>query len=244
MHTTTTSTALRKLAVAAMALTVTTGIVVTGASPAAAYTPAFSFGGLADWDRDGHQDVVARDGSGRLWLYPGQSKRGYSSAARVQIGNGWGTYTIGGIADWDRDGHQDIVGRDNYTGNLWLYPGQSKRGYSSIARVQIGNGWGTYAINGLRDWDRDGHQDIVARDSTGNLWLYPGQSKRGYSSAARVQIGNGWNTYTISGIADWDRDGHQDIVGRDNYTGNLWLYPGQSKRGYSSLPRVQIGNGW
>ena len=45
------------------------------------------------------------------------------------------------LADWDRDGHQDIVARDNTTGNLWLYRGQSARGYSSYARVQIGNGW-------------------------------------------------------------------------------------------------------
>ena len=33
--------------------------------------------------------IVARDGTGRLWLYLGQSKRGPSGAGRVQIGNGW-----------------------------------------------------------------------------------------------------------------------------------------------------------
>jgi uncharacterized protein YktB (UPF0637 family) len=202
--------------------------------------------GVADWDGDGHQDIVARENaSGNLWLYPGESKRGYSSAQRVQIGNGWGGYTPLGVADWDGDGHQDIVARENTSGNVWLYPGEGKRGYSSAQRVQIGNGWNGYTVFGLTDWDRDGHQDIVARENaTGNLWLYPGEGKRGYSNAPRVQIGNGWSGYTAFGLVDWDHDGHQDIVTRENASGNVWLYPGESKRGYSTAPRVQIGNGW
>ncbi len=205
------------------------------------WTP-FTYAGVADWDRDGHQDIVARDGGGLLWLYPGQSKRGYSSATPVQIGNGWGGFTFAGIADWDRDGHQDIVAR-NSSGLLMLYPGQSRRGYSSVQPVQIGNGWSPYAFAGVADWDRDGHQDIVARDGGGLLWLYPGQSKRGYSSAQPVQIGNGWGPYTFADVTDWDRDGHQDIVARDG-SALLWLYAGQSKRGYSTAGRTQIGNGW
>ena len=52
-----------------------------------------------------------------------------------------GMYTFFGLADWDRDGHQDIVARENATGHLWLYPSESKRRYSSAQRVQIGNGW-------------------------------------------------------------------------------------------------------
>ena len=203
---------------------------------------SYRFAGLADWDRDGHQDIVARDADGVLWLYPGASTRAYSKAERVQIGNGWNGYTFAGLADWDRDGHQDIVARDT-AGVLWLYPGMSTRGYSTAERVQIGNGWDGYTFAGLADWDRDGHADIVARDAAGLLWLYPGMSTRGYSRADRVQIGNGWGGYTFAGVADWDRDGHQDIVARDD-AGLLWLYPGMSTRGYSTVDRVQIGNGW
>jgi len=101
-----------------------------------------TFAGIADYDRDGHRDIVARDnGTGRLWLYPGQSRRGYSDLGRFEIGNGWNGMTFAGIADYDRDGHQDIVARDNGTGRLWLYPGQSTRGYSGFGRYEIGNGW-------------------------------------------------------------------------------------------------------
>ncbi|GLW98481.1 VCBS repeat-containing protein [Microtetraspora sp. NBRC 16547] len=199
---------------------------------------------VTDWDGDGHQDIVTYEHStDRLWLYPGESKRGYSSQPRVEIGRGFAT---GHTADWDGDGHQDIVTRDK-NGLLWLYPGESKRGYSSQPRVQIGNGWTDIWVVGIADWDRDGHQDLLAQDNSGLLWLYPGTGKRGYGWYPRVQIGNGWNAWpgiAVCGVTDWDRDGHQDILAVDGQTGLLWLYPGESKRGYSSQPRVQIGNGW
>ncbi|GLC92898.1 hypothetical protein Tamer19_23060 [Cupriavidus sp. TA19] len=207
-----------------------------------AQSSSYTFVGVADWDRDRHQDILARDGSGVLWIYPGMSVRGYSTAQRVEIGNGWNGYSFAGITDWDRDGHQDIIAKD-INGALWLYPGASKRGYSEAERVEIGNGWGGYTFVGVADWDRDGHKDIVARDSGGVLWLYPGMSSRGYSSVQRVEIGNGWAGYVFAGITDWDRDGHQDIIARDS-SGSLWLYPGLSVRGYSQTARIQIGNGW
>jgi uncharacterized protein YktB (UPF0637 family) len=201
-----------------------------------------TFAGIADWDGDGHKDIVAKDSTGVLWLYPGESKRGYSQQSRFQIGHGWNGFTFAGIADWDGDGHQDIVAKDP-TGVLWLYPGESKRGYSQQSRVQIGHGWNGFTFAGIADWDGDGHQDIVAKDPTGVLWLYAGESKRDYSQQSRVQIGHGWNGFTFAGIADWDGDGHQDIVAKDP-TSVLWLYAGESKRGYSQQSRVQIGHGW
>src|SRR2546430_2769098 len=154
-------------------------------------------------------------------------------------------YTPFGLADWDRDGHQDIITRQDATGDLWLYPGESLRGYSSAQRVQIGWSWNGYSSFGVTDWDHDGHQDIITRQNdTANLWIYPGESRRGPSSASRSQIGNGWAGYTSFGAVDWDRDGHQDIITRQDATGNLWIYPGESSRSPTSTPRVQIGNGW
>jgi hypothetical protein len=235
---------IKKLGIAAVVLGL--GLVTVAATPAAAATEAFTFAGVADWDRDGNQDIVVRQNSnGDLWLYPGESTRAYSSQQRVKIGNGWNGYTFAGVADYDRDGNQDIVVRNDANGDLWLYPGQSVRGYSTLGRYKIGNGWNGYTFAGLADYDRDGHVDIVTRnDANGDLWLYPGESVRGYSSQQRVKIGNGWNGYAFAGLSDWDRDGHVDILTRSNANGDLWLYPGESVRGYSSQQRVKIGNGW
>jgi VCBS repeat protein len=216
---------------------------VTTTDPAfGSFTPF----GLGDWDRDGHQDIVARENStGDLYLYPGEGHRAPSRIDRVQIGNGWLGFTPFGVCDWDGDGHQDIVTREDATGDLYLYPGESRRGPSRVDRVQIGNGWSGFTPFGVCDWDGDGHQDIVTReDATGDLYLYPGESRRGPSRVDRVQIGNGWSGFTPFGVCDWDGDGHQDIVTREDATGDLYVYPGESRRGPSRIERAKIGNGW
>jgi trypsin/VCBS repeat protein len=202
--------------------------------------------GVADWDHDGHQDIITRnEATGDLWLYPGESKRGPGSTPRVQIGNGWAGYTPFGVADWDRDGNQDIIVRHDATGDLWLYPGESRRAPSSAARVRINAGWRGYTPFGVGDWDRDGNQDIIARlDATGELFLYVGDGRRAASSTPGYRIGTGWNAYSSFGVTDWDKDGHQDIVARSNDSANLYLYPGESKRGPSSASTALIGTGW
>jgi DNA-directed RNA polymerase specialized sigma24 family protein len=204
-----------------------------------------TFAGIADWDGDGHQDILARDAAGDLWLYPGDGDGGYRRPP-ARIGNGWNDFTFAGIADWDNNDCQDIMAKDS-AGALWVYPGDCSGGFSQPP-VQIGNGWNDFTFAGLADWDGDlgrryGGQDILARDGAGTLWLYPGDSTLGYSRHPRVQIGNGWNGFTFAGLADWNGDGHQDIVARDP-TGLLWLYLGQGVAEYRGLARVQIGNGW
>jgi hypothetical protein len=201
-----------------------------------------SFFGTGDWDRDGHVDIVVRRNNGDLYLYPGQSRRGYSRADSVQIGNGWNGATFFGMGDWDKDGHLDLVVRRT-NGDLYLYPGESRRGTSRADAVQIGNGWNESTFYGMGDWDRDGHLDLVVRRKNGDLYLYPGESLRGTSREDAVQIGNGWNGTTFYGMGDWDRDGHVDLVVRRT-NGDLYLYPGESRRGYSQADAVQIGSGW
>jgi hypothetical protein len=201
-----------------------------------------TFAGVVDYDNDGNADIIARDSTGLLWLYPGDGTRAYSTQGRAQIGNGWNGMTFAGVVDYDSDGNADIIARDS-TGLLWLYPGEGTRDYSGQGRVQIGNGWSGMAFAGVVDYDNDGNPDIVARDSTGFLWLYPGEGTRAYSGQARVQIGNGWNGMTFAGVVDYDSDSSADIIARDP-TGLLWLYPGEGTRAYSGQARVQIGNGW
>jgi hypothetical protein len=217
-----------------------------GVRPAEAAAGELSFAGIADWDNDGSQDVLATEsGTGLLWLYPGEATRRVSPDPRVQIGSGMDGLTVAGVTDWDDDGNQDLIAKENSTGLLWLYPGNSTRGPSPVQRVEIGNGWGSRTIVGLADWDNDGKQDVLARDGvSGVLWLYPGRSVRGHGWDERVQLGTGWNGYTVAGIADWDNDGYVDLIARQDSSGILWLYPGHSLRAPSPEARVRIGADW
>jgi subtilisin family serine protease len=90
------------------------------------------------------------------------------------------------------------------------------------------------------DLNSDRKPDLLARDSNGTLWLYPGNGRGGWLS--RVQVGPGWNVMTaVVGSGDMNGDGKADVLARDTF-GALWLYPGNGRGGL--LSRVPAGNGW
>lgn len=90
------------------------------------------------------------------------------------------------------------------------------------------------------DFNGDGDADVIAKDTAGALWLYPGNGQGGW--LARLQIGSGWNSMSaITSSGDFNGDQRTDVIARDTL-GGLWLYPGNGRGGW--LPRTQIGSGW
>ncbi len=150
--------------------------------------------GGEDFTGDGYPDVLARDAAGNLLLYPGNGMAGFG--ARSTIGTGWGTMTaILSVGDFSGDGWADLVARDP-AGNLLLYRGNGRGGFAA-GRSTIGTGWGGFtALVAAGDFSGDGHPDLIARTSAGNLLLYPGTGASGFG-AART-IGTGWKSLTIT----------------------------------------------
>jgi hypothetical protein len=189
-----------------------------------------------DFNGDGHNDIIARDGSGRLWLYPGNGSSGWG--VPQLIGSGWGVMaSIIAAHDFTGDGHPDLLAVD-YGGNLWLYPGNGVGGWLTAQR--IGSGWnGMTALVGITNFSGDGNPAVMARDSGGNLWLY----ERGTSGwLNRDLVGSGWNPMSaILSVGDFSGDGSPDIIARST-DGALWLYPGNGHAGWGAT-RL-IGSGW
>ncbi|MFJ4029190.1 S8 family serine peptidase [Paenarthrobacter sp. NPDC089989] len=92
----------------------------------------------------------------------------------------------------------------------------------------------------ITDFNGDGNSDVLARDTNGVLWLYPGNGSGGWLTAK--QIGSGWNVMSsIEAPGDFNGDGKADVIARDG-KGVLWLYPGNGSGGW--LTAKQIGWGW
>jgi hypothetical protein len=97
----------------------------------------------------------------------------------------------------------------------------------------------------LGDWNGDGRADIMARDTAGKLWLYPGTGQAATPYHARRQIGSGWQIYTaLVRHGDWNADGKQDLLARDAQ-GVLWYYKATgAATGSGHYARTRVGGGW
>ncbi len=158
------------------------------------YNRVLSAGNLGGAAAD---DLLARDSSGVLYLYLGYGTGKLTS--RYKVGSGWNIYTdITGKGDLTGDGKDDIVAKDS-SGVLWLYKGTGDYKAPFTSRTKIGGGWNTYnSIVSVGDIDLDGITDLVARDTTGALYLYKGTGNASAPFASRVKIGSGgWNTYRL-----------------------------------------------
>ncbi len=63
------------------------------------------------------------------------------------------------------------------------------------ARRQVGSGWSIKtSILAAEDVNLDGCAELLARDTAGYLWLYPGACNGGFKP--RVRIGSGWQQFT------------------------------------------------
>ncbi|WP_307660348.1 VCBS repeat-containing protein [Streptomyces sp. V1I1] len=152
--------------------------------------------GAGELTGDGKPDLIARDTTGTLWLYRGTGNTTAPFATRTKIGSGWNSYNqLAGTADLTGDNKPDLIARDS-AGTLWLYRGTGSAAAPFASRTKIGAGWNIYdQLVATGDLTADNKPDLIARDTTGTLWLYRGTSSTTAPFASRTKIGAGWNIY-------------------------------------------------
>ncbi|MFE9561049.1 FG-GAP repeat domain-containing protein [Streptomyces sp. NPDC006487] len=150
--------------------------------------------GPGDINGDGYGDLLARDKSNVLWLYPSYGN-GYQFRDRIRLGAGWGIYNkLLGAGDVTGDGRADLLARGT-DGTLWAYPGTGTKSFGD--RVKIGTGWnGLKKLAAVGDITGDGRTDLVGVDSAGTAFVYKATGFKGLNTfQGSTSIGGGWNTY-------------------------------------------------
>ncbi|MFD4370742.1 FG-GAP-like repeat-containing protein [Streptomyces sp. NPDC058486] len=192
-----------------------------------------------DFSGDRKADLLARNAAGALYLYRGNGAGGFQ--AGVKIGTGWGGFTaVVTPGDFTGDGKPDVLARTS-AGELYLYKGSGTGGFQS-GRTKVGTGWnGFTAVVGAGDLSGDGKPDLLARTTTGELYLYKGSGTGGFQSG-RTKVGTGWNGFTtLLAPGDYNGDRKADLLAR-NAAGDLYLYKGTGTGGFQA--GVKIGSGW
>ncbi|MFD5393418.1 FG-GAP-like repeat-containing protein [Streptomyces sp. NPDC127097] len=177
----------------------------TGKCAGGGYTPSSSHTILSTgWDQynvltapgdltgDGRTDLIARQSStGDVYLYADDGAGGFK--ARTKIRTAWTAYThLIGAGDLNGDGYGDLLARHT-DGTLYRYDGTADGQFKS--RVAVFTDWGSSynAIVGVGDITGDGKTDLVARDTSGNVYRNNGDGKGSFS--ARTQVTTGWQGY-------------------------------------------------
>lgn len=195
-----------------------------------------------DRDLDNREggDLLARRSNGDLALYSTTNNAQLTGPVVIGSTTDRDLPTIAG--DFDGGGSADLVSRRISDGRLVLQTGDpTGSGVPGAART-IGTGWsGINAITGAGDWNGDGRQDLLARVArTGELRLYPGNGSGGFGVART--IGSGWQGMRlITGVGDWDADGHPDVLAVST-TGVARVYRGTGAGSFVRGPIVLAGD--
>lgn len=83
-------------------------------------------------------------------------------------------------------------------------------------------------LTGRGDYTGDGKADLIARSTTGTLYIYPGTGNATADAVlgARVTVGTGWDGYkALVSTGDNSGDGKADLIASDT-AGALWLFKG------------------
>ncbi|MFD6493280.1 trypsin-like serine protease [Streptomyces sp. NPDC059944] len=149
-----------------------------------------------DMTGDSRPDLVAVDADGSVYLYPGKGNGEFYGRVKV-VNKAWKGVKIFGHGDLTGDGRADLLVR-NTSGVLYLYRGTQDEHTPWSTRIQARTGWNftSYVANG--DVTGDGIADVMARDSGGTLWLYPGTNKASSDLfGSRKSLGTGFNQYNL-----------------------------------------------
>jgi hypothetical protein len=196
----------------------------------------------ADFDRDERVDViVAVNEASMLYYYKGDGAGGLAPASAIAAGA-----RVRGLAaaDLDGDGALDLVTtNDRFTlgndGAVGVLPG---RGDGTFEAATLWPASADPGVPSVGDVDNDGRPDVVVPDETQSRVFVFLTGADGTLAAGPV-IGTTGTGIVLRGltIADYDRDGRQDILIEGD--GRLAVMKGDGAGGFTALPTQTSAQG-
>jgi hypothetical protein len=224
------------------------GISVTGAANVSQKNP-WNVVGIGDFDGDGAPDVVWQDpvsGAVQVWYLGGLGGTTLISAANITTENPW---RVVSVADFNRDGHPDLLWQDPNSGwaQIWYLGGVQGLTLLGATNLTLSNPW---RVVGTSDFNNDGFPDVVWQDpvtGTVQLWYMGGATFGAEGSQFQSAVNlTGAMTMKIVAIADFNQDGHPDVVFQDTTTGaaTVDFYTGSQGTTPNGTAVLSTGNPW
>jgi FG-GAP-like repeat len=184
--------------------------------------PSWSIEGVADFNGDGHPDLVWRNnatGNAYLWYMNGSTF--VSDAFLFSLPPEW---VIQGVADFNADDKPDFLMRNTITGNAfaWFFNDATAIGDQFLFNIDP-----SWKVEGIADFNADGQPDLLFRNMASGLsfeWdtaFSGGVLSLAASSPPIYSIDTVWEVVQVT---DWNADGKPDLVFRNKDTGVVFVW--------------------
>src|SRR5829696_5656043 len=186
--------------------------------------------GTGDFNGDGRDDVLWRNGNGALTNWLGQSNGGFVSNDVNALSNLPTSWQVAGTGDFNSDGRDDIVWRRT-DGAFTEWLGQANGGFIS----NDANAWTvlptSWRVDGTGDFNGDNRDDVAWRRDDGAFTVWLGQSNGGFVTNDANAWRNLPSTWQVVGTGDFNGDNRDDVAWRrDDGAFTVWL--GQANGGF------------
>jgi uncharacterized protein (DUF2235 family) len=223
------------------------GVTTTGAADLTQSNP-WRIVGIADFNGDGTPDVLWQDpvsGAVQVWYLGGAGGNVLTGSADITNRNAW---KVVSVADFNQDGHPDILWQDPVSGfsQIWYMGGAQGTTILGAANLDQTNPWN---IVGCADFNGDGVPDVLWQDpksGTVQIWYMGGTQAGAQGSQLQTAVNLTANPWRVAAIADFNLDGHPDVVFQDPVTGGaqVFFYTGAQGTTLSGTAVLSGPNPW
>jgi hypothetical protein len=181
---------------------------------------------VADFDGDGHPDLLVAVGSTTLYFLHGVGDGTFSAPSSITTAS---TNYLLATGDFNGDGSPDIASTDgSYSSNVNILVGNGAGGFLPAITIPAGPN-----ITDLRmaDLNRDGLSDIIAANNgTNTVSVILGVVMGPVAPARDTIVGSSPSSVAFG---DWNRDGKPDLAVA-NYEHGLTVLQGDGAGGFAS----------
>jgi hypothetical protein len=193
-----------------------------------------------DFNGDGSSDILLRNTDGSVALFNTNGGGGFTGFTSLGLGVVPTSWSIQQVGDFNGDGVDGVLWR-NSSGEVAFWQSNAGAGFTGFSSTDLGVVATNWTIEQVGDFNGDGKDDILWRNTAGDTALWLSKSGAGFTGITSVDLGIISTSQSIQSVGDFNGDGKDDILWRNSSSGDVSFWLSNSGTGYTGVTIADIG---